>query len=369
MSLKISISKIEYYILNGVSNVTKIWKITEDDLTDKSKATELTAQLEEIKTAFTYGEIIGIPTETVYGLAADARNPEAIHKIFNAKGRPGDNPLIIHIHDVSQLDNFTGVLDKRVEKLMDAFWPGPISFIIPLKGDYLSSSAVAELDSVAVRMPSHPVGRRILQYADMPLAAPSANISGKPSPTNAKHVIDDLQGKMYGVVDSESAIYGIESTVLDCTRYPYRIARPGAVTKEALEEVLETHIDTYKENTDKPISPGMKYKHYAPRQPLIVIEGGININTKLPVERTQKVGIIAPETSREFVKEGMQFIGLCRDRESYKEAARNLYAALRTMDTSDVDIIFIHGFDKLPESEGLMNRIYKATGNEVIKGE
>ncbi|CAM4239043.1 L-threonylcarbamoyladenylate synthase [Jeotgalicoccus halotolerans] len=349
--------------------MTKIWKITEADLTDDSKKTEIDEQLEEIKIAFTYGEIIGIPTETVYGLAADARNAEAISKIFSAKGRPGDNPLIIHIHNIKQLEDFTAVLDKRVIKLMEAFWPGPISFILPLKGDYLSSNAVAELDSVAVRMPSHPVGRRILQYADMPLAAPSANISGKPSPTNARHVIDDLENKLYGVVDSESAIYGIESTVLDCTQYPYRIARPGAVTKEELEEVLEADIDTVSGETDKPISPGMKYKHYAPGQPLIVIEGGINNNTKLPVERHQKVGIIAPETSREFIGEDIQFISLCRDRDSYKEAARNLYSALRIMDASDVDIIFIHGFDKVPESAGLMNRIYKATGNEVIQGE
>lgn len=349
--------------------MTKIWRITEDDLIDVNKQEEVTAQLEEIKTAFTYGEIIGIPTETVYGLAADARNSEAIHKIFNAKGRPGDNPLIIHIHDMSQLACFTNTLDPRVEKLMDAFWPGPISFILPLTGDYLSSNAVAELDSVAVRMPSHPVGRKILQYVDMPLAAPSANISGKPSPTNAKHVIDDLEGNMYGVIDSESAIYGIESTVLDCTVFPYRIARPGAITRQDLEAVLEADIDTYRGDTETPISPGMKYKHYAPRQPLIVIEGGINNNTKLPVERNQKVGIIAPETSREFIKENMEFIGLCRDRESYTEAARNLYAALRIMDKSDVDIIFIHGFDKVPESEGLMNRVYKATGEEVIQSE
>lgn len=352
-----------------MNTVTKIWNITEADLTDESKKEELHEQLEEIKIAFTYGEIIGIPTETVYGLAADARNGEAINKIFSAKGRPGDNPLIIHIHDIGQLKDFTAALDERVTKLMEAFWPGPISFILPLKGDYLSTNAVAELDSVAVRMPSHPVGRKILQYADIPLAAPSANISGKPSPTNAQHVIDDLENKLYGVIDSESAIYGIESTVLDCTQFPYKIARPGAVTKEELEEVLEAAVDTVTEQTDKPISPGMKYKHYAPRQPLIVIEGGINNNTKLPVGRDQKVGIIAPETSREFVGEDMQFISLCRERDSYKEAARNLYSALRIMDTSDVDIIFIHGFDKVPESEGLMNRVYKATGNEVIRSD
>ena len=360
---------IEYYILLGVNSMTKVWEISSSDLENKNQTASLEGKLDEIKTAFTYGEIVAIPTETVYGLAADARNPEAIHKIFQAKGRPGDNPLIIHIHDVAQLEKFTPPLDKRVKTMMAHFWPGPISFILPLVGDYLASNAVAELSSVAVRMPSHPVGRKIIQHADMPLAAPSANLSGKPSPTNAHHVIDDLNNKVYGVVDSESADYGIESTVLDCTQFPYRIARPGAISRADLEAVLNEEVESFEDDSDKPISPGMKYKHYAPHQPLIVIEGGITNNTKLPVERHQKVGLIAPESCREFIDGEVQFISLCRDEQSYKEAARNLYAALRVMDTSDVDIIFIHGFDKNPESEGLMNRIYKATGNEVISGD
>lgn len=349
--------------------MTKVWKINESELTDSSDQESLTLKLDEIKTAFTYGEVVAIPTETVYGLAADARNHEAIHKIFHAKGRPGDNPLIIHIHDIAQLEKFTTPLDDRVKKLMEHFWPGPISFILPLMGDYLASNAVAELNSVAVRMPSHPVGRKIIQYADMPLAAPSANLSGKPSPTNAKHVIDDLNNKVFGVVDSESANFGIESTVLDCTQFPYRIARPGAITRTDLEAVLESDVGKFQSDEDKPISPGMKYKHYAPHQPLIVIEGGFTNNTKLPVTRGQKVGVIAPESCRSYISDDIQFISLCRDTTSYKEAARNLYAALRIMDTSDVDTIFIHGFDKVPESEGLMNRIYKATGNEVIQND
>lgn len=360
---------IEFYILHGVKRMTKVWKINSSDLEDDSQQDAIEEKLEEIKTAFTYGEIVAIPTETVYGLAADARNPEAIHKIFQAKGRPGDNPLIIHIHDVSQLDKFTTPLDKRVKKMMAHFWPGPISFILPLTGDYLSTNAVAELNSVAVRMPSHPVGRKIIQYANMPLAAPSANLSGKPSPTNANHVIDDLDNKVFGVVESEASNYGIESTVLDCTQFPYRIARPGAISKAELEAVLHEDVGSFEEISDKPIAPGMKYKHYAPHQPLIVIEGGITNNTKLPVERHQKVGLIAPESCRKYISEEIQFVSLCRDEQSFKEAARNLYAALRVMDTSDVDIIFIHGFDKTPESEGLMNRIYKATGNEVISGD
>ena len=378
-SLKTLISMTEYYILRGVIRVTKIWKITEADLTDDSKQTALLGQLEEIKIAFTYGEIIGIPTETVYGLAADARNSEAINKIFSAKGRPGDNPLIIHIHDIRQLEDFTSVLDERVIKLMEAFWPGPISFILPLTGDYLSSNAVAELDSVAVRMPSHPVGRRILQHADMPLAAPSANISGKPSPTNAQHVIDDLEDRLYGVVDSESAIYGIESTVLDCTQYPYRIARPGAVTKEELEEVLETIVDTVSDQTDKPISPGMKYKHYAPKGDLHLVVGDedkvVEKVCELTNEKTAdgfKVGIIATEETKAFYEQKLNYpgqvvimsIGTRKDEDTI---AHNLFDLLRRMDAEAVEYIYSESFGDVTRGQAIMNRLLKAAGYQQIR--
>ncbi len=344
---------------------TKIWEIE----TGQLDTVETSEKMDEIKTAFEYGEVIGIPTETVYGLAGDARNPEAIQKIFAAKNRPGDNPLIVHIYDVAQLSEFTEPLDIKVETLMEHFWPGPISFILPLKGNMLASNAVAELDSVAVRMPSHPVGRALLREVGFPLAAPSANLSGKPSPTDYSHVIDDLNGKVYGVVASEPATYGLESTVLDCTRFPYRIARPGSITQNDLEGVLEEVVGRHESAGNQPIAPGMKYKHYAPHQPLVVIEGGLRNNTHLQIEEGQKMGVIAPETTREYVPEGAEFISLCSTEQAYREAARNLYAALRKMDKSDVDIIYIQGFPKNPETEALMNRIYKATGNEIIKGE
>ncbi|WP_411842646.1 L-threonylcarbamoyladenylate synthase [Salinicoccus sp. HZC-1] len=344
---------------------TKVWEINIDQLKDKDTENKL----DEIKTALTYGEVVGIPTETVYGLAGDARNSEAIQKIFSAKGRPGDNPLIVHIHSVEQLDGFTEPRDPKVKTLMKHFWPGPISFILPLKGSMLSSNTVAELNSVAVRMPSHPVGHAILEHVGFPLAAPSANLSGKPSPTHYRHVIDDLNGKVYGVVASDSATFGLESTVLDCTQYPYRIARPGSITKAELESVLKETVNRHEDevNAEKPISPGMKYKHYAPRQPLAVIEGGLKNNTYIEVTEDRKIGIIAPENCRGYVPEGALFISLCSSEDAYREAGRNLYAALRKMDKSDVDLIYIHGFPKSAETEALMNRIYKATGDEVIK--
>lgn len=342
---------------------TKVWEINIDQLKDR----DTKDKLDEIKTAFTYGEVVGIPTETVYGLAGDARNSEAIQKIFSAKERPGDNPLIVHIHSVEQLDDFTESRDPKVKTLMNHFWPGPISFILPLKGSMLSGNTVAELNSVAVRMPSHPVGHAILEHVGFPIAAPSANLSGKPSPTEYRHVVDDLNGKVYGVVASDPATFGLESTVLDCTQYPYRIARPGSITKEALENVLKETVNRHEINVEKPISPGVKYKHYAPHQPLVVIEGGLRNNTHIDVDDDKKIGIIAPEECRGYIPQEAYFISLCSSEYDYREAARNLYAALRRMDKSDVDLIYIHGFPKDTESEALMNRIYKAAGDEVIK--
>lgn len=342
---------------------TKIWDISIEDIQNESTF----HKLEEIKTALTYGEIIGLPTETVYGLAGDATNAEAIGKIFSAKGRPSDNPLIVHIHNIEQLSTFVEINDERVLELMEHFWPGPISFILPLKGDYLPSRTVAELPSVAVRMPSHPVGRKVLEYVDVPLAAPSANISGKPSPTDYSHVIDDLNGKVYGVIKSEPALFGIESTVLDCTTFPFKIARPGEITKEDLEKVLKNSVDTHQITSDKPVAPGMKYKHYAPRQPLIMVEESV-MNQKITEAAGKKIGVIAPESTREKLFDGVKFVSLCSKEDDYQGAASNLYGALRLMDKSDVDEIYIYSFEKNPRSEALLNRIYKATGDEVIKG-
>lgn len=342
---------------------TKVWQISSDELNSPGTL----EKLEEIKTALTYGEVIGLPTETVYGLAGDATNSEAIQKIFNAKGRPQDNPLIVHVHSIEQLKKFAEIPDERVLKLMEKFWPGPISFILPLKDDYIAAKTVADLRSVAVRMPSHPVGLKILEYTDMPLAAPSANISGKPSPTDYSHVIDDLKGKVYGVIASDSADFGIESTVLDCTTFPYRIARPGEVTKEDLESVIDGYVTIHSGDMDQPISPGMKYKHYAPRQPLILIEGSV-LSQTLASKKDKHIGVIAPEPFRQDIPGDVEFVSLCQREDDYREAAKNLYGALRKMDKSDVDIIYIYRFRVNPRSRALLNRIYKAAGDVLIKG-
>lgn len=343
--------------------LTKTWDIQIRDLNTSQAQT----YLHEIAAALHAGAVIGMPTETVYGLAADARNDQAISRVFEAKGRPSDNPLIIHIHDESQLDAFTTHVDDKVRKLMARFWPGPLSIILPLKSDVLADAATAGLKTVAVRMPSHEVARAVLKAADIPIAAPSANTSGKPSPTDGHHVLDDLNGKIYGVINSDTSVVGLESTVIDCTSYPFRIVRPGAITKRDLEEVLKDSVTTDTANNAVPISPGMKYKHYSPRQPVRVVENWPDITPHIEQE-PRVIGVIAPNNMKQHIKDGVHFIGLCKDAYDYEEAARNLYRALRDMDNSNVEVIYLHGFVRNEESAALNDRIYRAAGNTIIEG-
>lgn len=342
---------------------TKIWDIQSHELNNEAAH----VSLDEIAYALKSGEVIGMPTETVYGLAADAGNDDAIKKVFQAKGRPSDNPLIVHIHDVSQLDDITTHVDDKVRLLMQRFWPGALSFILPLKPGALSRYATAGLETVAIRMPSHPVARAVLRHAGIPIAAPSANTSGKPSPTEARHVMHDLNGKIFGIINSESSVVGLESTVIDCTIYPYRIVRPGAVTQRDLETVLQEHVSIEASDNVVPISPGMKYTHYAPHQPIQVVENWNIIDTLLE-EESRVVGVIAPETIQDKIHRNMLFIPLCKDTSSYKEAGRNLYRALREMDTSHVEVIYIHGFSQNEESAALNDRIYRAAGKGIVEG-
>lgn len=332
----------------------KVWNIHESEL----KSEQAKQSLNEIAEALKLGEVIGMPTETVYGLAADATNDQAINKVFQAKGRPGDNPLIIHIHDVSQLDAFVTHTDNKARLLMEMFWPGPISFILPLKPDALSERATVGLNTVAVRMPKHPVALAVLQHADVPIAAPSANTSGRPSPTRAAHVAHDLGESIYGVIESEVSEFGLESTVLDCTSTPFRILRPGAISQKQIETVLNEPVQIDDTHTDKPASPGMKYQHYAPHQQVNVVQEWDRI------ELPKNAGVIAPATVKQYIREDVYFIALCEDEFAYQEAAQNLYHALREMDDSSVNEIYIHGFNKNDDTVALNNRIFRAAGIE-----
>ena len=326
-------------------------------------------KLNEIKETLLNGGLVAIPTETVYGLGANARNEHAVRKIYEAKGRPSDNPLIVHIHQREQLEEFVDGIDERVSKLMDAFWPGPISFILPLKTGYLCEKVTGGLNSIAVRMPSHKIGRALLQYIDEPIAAPSANLSGRPSPTKFDHVFQDLNGKVDGIVNGDQSEEGLESTVLDCTQYPFRIARPGSITTSMIEQVLPGSIQkaNYFEK-DKPIAPGMKYKHYSPDTPLTIVE---NLTHKIDNnEKWNDVVFIFPISMKYLLPENAQFIPLCDDEQDITGANHNLYSVLHSIDSSnDIKHAYIYSFEKKDQSEAIMNRMLKAAGNEVIEGD
>ena len=322
---------------------TKIWDVREynEDLQQYPK-------INELKDIVLNGGLIGLPTETVYGLAANATDEEAVAKIYEAKGRPSDNPLIVHIHSKDQLKDFTYTLDARVEKLMQAFWPGPISFILPLKPGYLCRKVSGGLSSVAVRMPSHSVGRQLLQIINEPLAAPSANLSGRPSPTTFNHVYQDLNGRIDGIVQAEQSEEGLESTVLDLL--------PNSIT----------HADY--NDTEQPIAPGMKYKHYSPNTPLTIIT---DIESKIGNDGKDwsSIAFIVPSNKVTFIPSEAQFIQLCQDDNDVKQASHNLYDVLHSLDENEnISAAYIYGFELNDNTEAIMNRMLKAAGNHIIKG-
>ncbi|MEH6956774.1 L-threonylcarbamoyladenylate synthase, partial [Neobacillus drentensis] len=249
---------------------TKVWKV------DKSVDNlESNPQVVDAANFLRDNEVVALPTETVYGLGGNAESDVAVAKIFAAKGRPSDNPLIIHIADKKQLSTFVAEVPDKAEVLMEAFWPGPLTIIFKKKEGVLAESATAGLATIAVRMPDHPVALALLKCCGLPIAAPSANSSGKPSPTNAQHVLDDLNGKIAGVIDGGATGIGVESTVIDCTEAIPVILRPGGVTKEQLKAVIgEVRVDAaLTDEAARPKAPGMKYQHYAPNAPLYMVSG------------------------------------------------------------------------------------------------
>lgn len=342
---------------------TKIW-----DLRQSNNQLNTDNELNDIKVIFENGGLIAIPTETVYGLGADARNEAAIKHIYSAKGRPSDNPLIVHIYKVEQIQAFTDNLSKEVEMLMNEFWPGPISFIVPLKKGYLCESVSGGLDSIAVRMPSHPIGRQILKYVDMPIAAPSANLSGRPSPTTFEHVYRDLDGRIDGIVNGDQSEEGLESTVLDCTQFPFKIARPGSITKSMIEAVIPESVTTIGTlDSEKPIAPGMKYKHYSPDTPVKILKSFNALPTS--TSNWTQTAFIVPRSKQALIPEAAKFIPLCEDENDIKGANHNLYQILHQLDQDDqIQHAFIYGFDLNDNTTAIMNRMMKAANQSIIEG-
>jgi L-threonylcarbamoyladenylate synthase len=317
------------------------------------------------------GETVAFPTETVYGLGANALDATAVDKIFRAKGRPSDNPLIIHIAHRKELDKLARVVPPLAERAMAHFWPGPLTVILPCTA-IVPMNVTAGLDTVGIRMPDHVTAQLLIEAAGVPLAAPSANSSGRPSPTTAAHVLEDLAGKIAGVVDGGASGVGVESTVVDFTGPVPMILRPGGVTREMLAEVLgDVLIDpSLEQGVGQPKSPGMKYTHYAPKGEMSLVDGLRAVEVILSLvhkahQRGQKVGILTTEEHRDHFPDA-DVVRICGVREDLSTVAAGLYDAIRSFDHTDVDVIYAETFPETGVGLAVMNRLRKAAGHRVI---
>jgi L-threonylcarbamoyladenylate synthase len=327
------------------------------------------------------GGLVAFPTETVYGLGANALDEKAVKSIYKAKGRPSDNPLIVHIADSTVLKELVGSIPTPAPQLMKAFWPGPLTLVFP-KSDRIPAIITAGLDTVAIRMPSHPIALELIRKAGIPVAAPSANSSGRPSPTLAKHVIEDLSGKVDIIIDGGNSMVGLESTVLDIIAEPPVILRPGGVTQEQLRQLLgkvgiDPAITAGQSSASIPRSPGMKYRHYAPKAALLLVQGGsdrvvaeICRRAALYINEGTVVGILATDETKALYDPSLHIS--CRmlslgSRLQPEILASNLFKSLREFDEKAVEVILA----EIPESEGIglavVNRLTKAAGGNIIK--
>lgn len=346
---------------------TEIIRIS--DVENEHEAINRAAQI--IKT----GGLVAFPTETVYGLGGNGLSSLASSKIYEAKGRPSDNPLILHIASIEQLYPLVEKIPEMAERLMDAFWPGPMTLIMK-KSSIVPKETTGGLDTVAVRMPAHPVALALIKAAGLPIAAPSANASGRPSPTCAAHVCEDLSGKVDMIIDGGVVGIGIESTIIDVTEEIPTILRPGFITQEILEKLLgEVRVDkasvSKMEEGESPKAPGMKYRHYAPKAPLTIVRGDassvvrkINELVKKAQAEGKKAGIICTRENMKLYTNGeIKCIG-ARDAEG--EIALNLYGIIREFDSTDVDVIYSEAFESGSLGHAIMNRLLKAAGHQVI---
>lgn len=302
------------------------------------------------------GQVVALPTETVYGLGADARNEAAVQQIFTAKGRPSDNPLIVHVANARQLEELVVDVQAYVYDLIEAFSPGPITYVLQSNGS-VAPSVTASLSTVGIRIPNHPLALHLLEKCGFPIAAPSANVSGKPSPTEARHVLDDLSGKIAGVIDGGSAKSGLESTVVDCTGPVPVILRPGEIKAAQIESVVgAVEISGDKEQA-RPKSPGMKYKHYAPDVPLHLYIG-YDSQTVLATYGKQpaRIGLLTYGAHQVLEKElPTYYVGQNRE-----EVAHQLYRILRRVSRDEIDLLIclVPNVDEL--SEAIMDRLTRA---------
>lgn len=321
------------------------------------------------------GGLVAFPTETVYGLGGDALNRESSRKIYAAKGRPSDNPLIVHICRFDDIREIVSELPGEAVRIAEAFWPGPLTMILR-KSDRVPGETTGGLDTVAVRLPSDRTARKLIEYSGGYVAAPSANLSGRPSPTLAKYVEEDMKGRIEMIIDGGEACIGLESTIVDVTVKPPQILRPGYVTREMLEEVLhkvDVDVAILEESCGQPPrAPGMKYRHYAPRGELTVVEGSPDavvdyINRRAAQDRAagQKTGVLGTsEQQRRYRADVVKSVG---SREDERSIAGHLFAVLREFDDSGVTKIYSESFDSSGLGQAIMNRLLKAAGHRVVR--
>jgi len=337
-------------------------------------------EIEKIRIAADFikkGGSVAFPTETVYGLGADALNPKAVLALFKAKKRPLDNPPIVHVGNPKDVYRLAKEVPPKAERLMRTFWPGPLTLILKRSG-VVPDVTVASLDTIAIRMPRHNVALALLRESGCPIAAPSANLAGKPSPTTAKHVLDDLNGRIDAVLDAGPTRIGVESTVLDMTVDPPQILRPGGTPYEDLKKILggvELHPVAVAEKevqVEKARSPGVKHKHYAPNAEVIVVEGEVSaIISKVKelaefyMRKGNKVGVLATDETASYYKADV--VKSLGSRNYLATIAKNLFRLLREFDLEGVDVIIAEGVPSEGLGLAVMNRLRKASGYKIVK--
>ncbi len=323
------------------------------------------------------GGLVAFPTETVYGLGGDALNPGASKKIYAAKGRPSDNPLIVHIYRLEDLFEVADNVSRDAMKLAEKFWPGPLTMIFKKK-DRVPSETTGGLDTVAVRMPSNRIAAEFIEAAGGYIAAPSANLSGRPSPTEASHVIEDMDGRIDMIIDGGSSVIGLESTIVDMTGDVPMILRPGYINGQMIEEVTgkveyDPAVFGAGDGSLPPKAPGMKYRHYAPKGTLTIVKGEqdavigyMKEALSQGLKKGLKVGIIATEETKDNYP-GATLIANVGARSDEEAIARHLYSVLRQCDDENIDLIFSEDFSTPRMGQAIMNRLIKAAGHKLVE--
>lgn len=338
-------------------------------LLGNSSSDDYLKMVEQAVTFLHKGELVAFPTETVYGLGANALDRQAVAKLYQIKKRPQDNPLIVHVFDVKQMSLISESLSKQALRLANHFWPGPLTIIAKKKANVLPSIASANLNTIAIRVPAHPLAQKLLKISKLPIVAPSANLSGRPSPTNAKHVMEDFNGKIAGVLDSGATTIGLESTVIDCTTTPFTILRPGSITQAQIEAIVgKVNMADKQFKADHTLrSPGMKYRHYAPKMPLILIDGSpefLQAQATKAKNKGMKVGVYTVSEHKDLFEADYVFSG--GSKHNLAEIATSMYGILRSFDQTDVDIIFAEIFPNINLGQAIMNRLLKAADQKII---